>query len=57
MTVCVLFYSVDGSRLLLLPLVNGFHHGLRALFLRGYQRIAHSSACLRLSQFAHCFAQ
>ena len=36
------YCSVDGSGLLILPLVNGFY-GLRAVFLCEWQRIAHSS--------------
>jgi len=28
---CVLFCSADGSRLMILPLVNGFHNGLRVV--------------------------
>jgi len=31
MTVWVPFYSADGSGLLILPLVNGFHNGLRTV--------------------------
>jgi len=55
--VCALFCSADGSVLPILPLVNGFHDGLRAIFLRGWQRIAHSSSRQCLSWFAHHFVQ
>jgi len=48
-TVCVPFCSADDCALLILPLVKGFHHGLRAVLLCGWQWIAHSSACQRLS--------
>jgi len=40
-TVCALYCSADGSALLILPLVNGFSDGLRAVLLSGRQRIAH----------------
>jgi len=43
-TVCVPFYSEDGSGLLILPIVNGFHDGYCAIFLSGWRRIADSSA-------------
>ena len=57
-TVCALFCSVDDSALLILPLVNGCHHGSRAVLLSGWQWIAHSSARQRLSpRFARYFAQ
>jgi len=45
--------AADGSRLLILPLVNGFHDGLHTVLLSGWQRIAHS--CTRqwlLRQFS-----
>jgi len=42
LTFRLLHFSVDGSVLLLLPLVYGFH-SLRAVLLSGGQRIAHSS--------------
>ena len=45
--VCTPYCSVDGSRLLILPLVKGFHDRLRTVLLR--QRIAHTSARQRLS--------
>jgi len=54
-SVCAPYFSEDGSGLLILPLVNGFH-GLRAVLLRGWQRIAHSSALQRLSRFVRRFA-
>jgi len=47
-TVCAPYCSADGSGLLILPLVKGFHDGLRAVLLR--QRIAHTSARQRLSR-------
>jgi len=47
------YSSVDVSGLLILTLVNGFHDGLRAVFLSGWWRIAHSFSRQRLSrQFA-----
>jgi len=49
-TVCAPYCSVDGSRLLIFPLVNGFHNGLRAVLLSRWQRIAHSFARQRLSR-------
>jgi len=49
-TVCAPYCSADGSGLLILPLVNGFHDGLRAVLHRGWQRIAHSSTRQRLSR-------
>jgi len=49
-TVCALYCSADGSGLLILPLVTGFHDGLRAVLLSGWQRIAHSSTRQRFSQ-------
>jgi hypothetical protein len=54
-TVCAPFCSPGGSASLVLPLVNVFH-GLRAVFLSGWQRIARSSARQRLSRFARRFA-
>jgi len=49
-TVRVPYSSTDGSGLLILPRVNGFHDGLRAVLLTGWQRIAHTSAHQRLSR-------
>jgi len=43
------FCSADGSVLLVLPLVKGFH-GLRAGLVNGCQRIAHTSAFQQLSR-------
>jgi len=40
-TVCAPYCSADGCALLILPLVNGFPDGLRAVLLSGRQRIAH----------------
>jgi len=51
MTVCASYLSADGGELLILSLVNGFHDGFRAVLLRGWQRIAHSSARQRLSRW------
>jgi len=48
-TVCAPYCSVDGSGFLILLLVNGFSDGLGAVLLSGWQGIAHSSACQRLS--------
>jgi len=56
-TVCVPFCSANGSGFLLLAVVNGFHHGLRAVLLSGWQRIAYSSARQRYSRFVRHFAQ
>jgi len=50
-TVCAPFSSLDGSASLYLPVVNVFH-GLRTIFLLGWQRIALSSGRQRLSRFA-----
>jgi len=36
------YCPVDGSVLLILPLVNSFHNGLRAVLPSGWRRIAHS---------------
>jgi len=56
-TVCVPFYSEDGSGLLILLLINGFHDGFRAVFLRGWGRIAPSSSRRQLlRRFAHSIA-
>ena len=44
------YCSADGSGLLIPPLVNRFHNGLRAVLLSGWQRIAHTSARQRLSR-------
>jgi len=48
-TVCSLYYSADGGELLILPLVNGFHDGLHAVLLSGWQQIVHNSPRQRLS--------
>jgi len=37
------YSSADGSTLLVIPLVNGFHDGLRAILLGRWQCIARSS--------------
>ena len=42
-TDCAPYCLADGTRLLVLSLVNGFHNGLRAVLLRGWQRIALTS--------------
>jgi len=54
-TVHVPYCSAEGAVLYNLPLVNGFHDGLHAVLLSGWQRIAHSSARQRLSWFARRF--
>jgi len=54
--VCTPFCSVDGSAFLFLTLVNSFTC-FHAVLLSKWQRIAHSSARLWLSRFAHYFAQ
>jgi len=51
-TVCALFCSVDNCALLILPLVQGFHHGLRSILLSGWQRIAHSSTRQRIAHIS-----
>jgi len=56
-TVCAPFCTANGSGFLLLAVVNGFHHGLCAVLLSGWQRIAHSSARQRHSRFARRFVQ
>ena len=57
-TVRALYCSVEAIVILILPLVNGFPDGLRAVLLFGWQCIARSSARQRLSrQFARRFAQ
>jgi len=57
-TVCTLYCSVDGSGLLILPLVNGFQDGLRAVWLSGWHRIAQTCARQWLSRrFARHIAQ
>jgi len=49
-TFCAPYCSVDGSTLFILHLVHGIHVGFRAVLLCGWQRIAHSSTCQRLSR-------
>jgi len=57
MTVFAPNCSADNSGLRILPLVNGFHDGSRAVFLGGWQRIAHSFSCQQLSRwFSRCIA-
>ena len=56
-TVCALYCSADGSALLILPLVNGFQDGVRAVLLSGWRPIAHSFSRQQLSRrFACCIA-
>jgi len=55
-TVCAPYCSADGSALLILSLVNGFHNGFRSVLLRGWQRIAHSSAHRFSQRFARHIA-
>jgi len=43
LTIRAPYSRADGSTLLIIPLVNGFHDGLRAVLLRGWQCIALSS--------------
>jgi len=58
LTVHAPYCSADGGRLHILSLVNGFHDGLRAVLLSGWQRIAHSSARQQLfRRFARRIAQ
>jgi len=49
-TVYAPYCSLDGSGLLILPLVKGFHDGWRTVLLRGWQRIADNSTCQRRSR-------
>jgi len=49
-TVCVPHFSADGGRLLIHSLVNGFHDGLCAVLLSGWQWIARTFTRQRLSQ-------
>jgi len=57
-TVCAPYCPVVGSGLLILALVNGFQDGLRAVFLTGWRRIAHSFSRQRLSRrFSHHIAK
>jgi len=56
-TVCAPYCSADGSVLLIVPLVNGFHNGLCAVIPRRWQCIARSSTRQHLSWFACRFAQ
>ena len=54
-TVCAPHCSADGRALLILSFGIGFH-GLRAIFLSGWQRIAHTSTRYRLlRRFARTF--
>jgi len=53
---CTPYCSADGTMLLILPLVNGFPDVSQAVFLCGWQHIAHSAACQRVSWFGHCIA-
>jgi len=57
-TVCTLYWSADGSALLILLLVNGFSDGSHAVLQSGWQRIDHSSARQWLSRrFVRSIAQ
>jgi len=51
MTVFVPYCSVDGSVLLILPLFNGFHDGLRTILPCRWHRIAHSCTRQHLSRW------
>jgi len=50
--VCTLYFPVDGSGLLILSLVNGFHNGLRAILLVG--SLAASIILPLVRGFANC---
>jgi len=50
-TVFAPYFSADCGGLLILPLVNGFHDGLGAVLLSGWQRISHTSTGQRLSRW------
>jgi len=55
--VCALYCSADGSGLLILLLVKGFHAGFHAVMLSGWQWNAHTSARQWLShQFVYRIA-
>jgi len=57
-TVCAPYCSADGSTLLILPFINGFSDGFRAVLLSRWQRIAHSFFHHRLSRrFSRRIAQ
>jgi len=53
-TDCAPYCTTEASGLLIPPLVNGFHDGLRAVLLSGRQRIAPSSARQQLSRRFAC---
>jgi len=55
-TVRVPYGSADGSGFLILLLVNGFHDGLRAVLLSGWQWIAYSSAAFPTVCAPYCSA-
>jgi len=50
--VCALFCSADDCALHILPLVKGFHQGLCAVLLCGWQRIANSSTRQRIAHIS-----
>jgi len=50
MTVCAPYCPVDGSGLLILALVDGFHDSLHAVFLSGWWQIGHSFSRQQLSR-------
>ena len=56
-TVYAPFCSADDCRLLILPLVNGFHDSFHTILFSRWPRIIRSSACQCLSWFAPHFAQ
>jgi len=49
-TVCAPYCTANGSGFLLLPVVNRFHDGLRAVLLGGWHQITPTFARQRLSQ-------
>ena len=57
MTDCVLYCSANGSALLILSLIDGFHDNSHTILLRGWQRIALFSTCQWRSRFRYHFAQ
>jgi len=55
-TVCAPFCTTNGSGFRILALKNSFSDSFPADFLRGWQCIARSSACQRLSRFVRRIA-
>ena len=49
-TVCAPYCLDDGGGLLILPFVNGFHHGLHAVLHSSWQQIVHTSTRQQISR-------